>query len=43
MNIERKAILCIDDETIILDSLREQLEKNFGEDFGSTPASVMLL
>ncbi len=33
MNIERKAILCIDDETIILDSLREQLEKNFGEDF----------
>ena len=33
MNTERKAILCIDDETIILDSLREQLEKNFGEDF----------
>jgi DNA-binding NtrC family response regulator len=25
--------LCIDDETIILDSLREQLEKIFGEEF----------
>ena len=33
MKTERKVILCIDDETIILDSLREQLEKNFGEDF----------
>ncbi len=33
MEKERKAILCIDDEAIILDSLREQLEKNFGEDF----------
>ncbi|MGD2035163.1 MAG: response regulator, partial [Bacteroidales bacterium] len=30
---ERKVILCIDDETIILDSLREQLEKIFGEEF----------
>jgi DNA-binding NtrC family response regulator len=33
MNKERKVILCIDDETIILDSLREQLEKIFGEEF----------
>lgn len=26
-------ILCVDDETIILDSLREQLEKHFGGGF----------
>lgn len=26
-------ILCVDDETIILDSLREQLEKHFGSGF----------
>ena len=33
MSGERKAIICIDDETIILDSLREQLENSFGEDY----------
>lgn len=33
MEKERKAIICIDDEIIILDSLREQLEKSFGEEF----------
>ena len=27
---KRKAILCIDDEPIILDSLKEQIEKSFG-------------
>lgn len=27
------AILCVDDENIILDSLCEQLEKNFGTDY----------
>lgn len=29
----KNAILCVDDETIILDSLREQLEKHFGNSF----------
>jgi len=29
----RKTILCIDDEPIILESLREQLEKYFGDDY----------
>ncbi|MBA7542249.1 Hydrogenase transcriptional regulatory protein hupR1 [subsurface metagenome] len=33
MNKEKKAIICVDDENIILDSLREQLEKHLGEDF----------
>jgi DNA-binding NtrC family response regulator len=33
MEKDKKVILCIDDETIILDSLREQLEKHFGEKF----------
>jgi CheY-like chemotaxis protein len=27
------AILCVDDENIILDSLKEQLEKYFGYDY----------
>jgi CheY-like chemotaxis protein len=27
------AILCVDDEVIILDSLREQLERHFGDDY----------
>ena len=29
--MERKAIICVDDEIIILESLREQLEKHFGD------------
>jgi CheY-like chemotaxis protein len=29
----RKAILCVDDESIILESLREQLQKHFGDDY----------
>lgn len=29
--MNRKAIICVDDEIIILDSLREQLEKHFGD------------
>ncbi len=29
----KSAILCVDDEEIILDSLREQLEKHFGSNF----------
>lgn len=29
----KKAILCVDDEPIILDSLREQLEKHFGKGY----------
>ncbi len=29
--MDRKAILCVDDEIIILESLREQLEKYFGD------------
>jgi DNA-binding NtrC family response regulator len=33
MEKEKKVILCIDDETIILYSLHEQLEKHFGEKF----------
>jgi len=28
---KKRAILCIDDEPIILDSLKEQIEKNFGD------------
>jgi CheY-like chemotaxis protein len=36
--MERKAIICIDDEIIILDSLVEQLEKNFGGDYIYEPA-----
>lgn len=31
MRNERKAIICVDDESIILDSLREQLQKHFGD------------
>ena len=31
--MERKAIICIDDEIIILNSLVEQLEKHFGQDY----------
>jgi DNA-binding NtrC family response regulator len=31
--MSKKAILCVDDESIILDSLREQLEKHFGEQY----------
>ena len=31
--MKRKAIICIDDEIIILNSLREQLEKHFGEEY----------
>jgi DNA-binding NtrC family response regulator len=30
-NMKRKVVLCFDDEHIILDSLREQLEKHFGD------------
>jgi CheY-like chemotaxis protein len=33
MNYGRKAIICVDDESIILDSLREQLQKHFGDDY----------
>lgn len=36
--MDRKAIICIDDEKIILDSLVEQLEKYFGEDYIYEPA-----
>lgn len=31
--MNRKAIICVDDEGIILDSLREQLEKQFGDEY----------
>jgi DNA-binding NtrC family response regulator len=31
--MNRKAIICVDDEIIILDSLREQLEKHFGDKY----------
>jgi CheY-like chemotaxis protein len=31
--MKRKAILCVDDESIILESLREQLQKHFGDDY----------
>ncbi|MBN2484660.1 MAG: response regulator [Bacteroidales bacterium] len=31
--MERKAIICIDDEPIILNSLVEQLEKHFGQSY----------
>ena len=31
--MNRKAIICVDDEIIILDSLREQLEKHFGDEY----------
>jgi DNA-binding NtrC family response regulator len=31
--MDRKAIICIDDEPIILESLREQLEKHFGDGY----------
>jgi DNA-binding NtrC family response regulator len=33
MNNGRKAIICVDDESIILDSVREQLWKFFGDDY----------
>ena len=33
MSSAKKAILAVDDEYIILESLRIQLERNFGEDF----------
>ena len=29
----KKIILCVDDESIILDSLREQLERGFGDNY----------
>jgi len=29
----KKAILCVDDESMILDSLKEQIEKRLGDDF----------
>jgi len=31
--MDRKAIICVDDEIIILESLREQLEKHFGDKY----------
>ncbi|MDM8565003.1 response regulator [Candidatus Halobeggiatoa sp. HSG11] len=31
--MESKAILCVDDETIVLESLVEQLEKKLGEEY----------
>ena len=31
--MRKKAILCVDDESIILDSLTEQLEKHFGSNY----------
>ena len=31
--MNNKAILCVDDEPIILDSLKEQLQKRFGSDY----------
>jgi len=31
--MNRKAVICIDDEAIILESLREQLEKHFGDTY----------
>ena len=31
--MNRKAIICVDDEIIILESLREQLEKYFGDKY----------
>ena len=31
--MNRKAIICVDDEIIILESLREQLEKHFGDEY----------
>ena len=31
--MDKKFIICVDDEPIILESLREQLEKHFGEDY----------
>ena len=31
--MDRKAIICVDDEIIILESLREQLEKHFGDTY----------
>jgi CheY-like chemotaxis protein len=31
--MNRKAILCVDDESIILESLREQLQKHFGDEY----------
>ncbi len=33
MSVNRKAIICVDDESIILESLREQLQKHFGDDY----------
>ena len=31
--MNKKAIICVDDEIIILESLREQLEKHFGDQY----------
>jgi CheY-like chemotaxis protein len=31
--MKKKAIICVDDEIIILESLREQLEKHFGDQY----------
>ena len=31
--MNQKAIICVDDEMIILESLREQLEKHFGDEY----------
>jgi DNA-binding NtrC family response regulator len=31
--MRKKALICVDDEPIILDSLREQLEKHYGDQY----------
>ena len=31
--MRKKALICVDDEPIILDSLREQLEKHYGDEY----------
>jgi DNA-binding NtrC family response regulator len=31
--MQDKAIMCVDDEKTVLDSLKEQLKKNFGDEF----------
>jgi DNA-binding NtrC family response regulator len=31
--MQKKAVICVDDESIILESLREQLEKHFGDQY----------
>jgi hypothetical protein len=32
--MRKPVILCVDDEKIILSSLKEQLKRRFGEDYG---------